>query len=84
MTARKADPGWIAIGVFVAGHNVVHAGRGDEMLSEAVDRYLLRHPVLTNLVVVAVALHLLNRLPSWCDPLAVLMGGLTRVVGPLR
>ena len=72
MTARKADPGWIAIGVFVAGHNVLHAGRGDEMLSEAMDRYLLRHPLLTHTAVVLVALHLLNRLPAWADPLGLM------------
>jgi hypothetical protein len=44
MAGRRADHGWVLIAGFVVGHNVLHAGRGDEMLSEAFDRYLLRHP----------------------------------------
>jgi hypothetical protein len=82
--AHTANPGWITIVVFAVGHNVVHAGRGDEMLSEACDRYLVRHPVLTHLAVGIVALHLLNRLPVWLDPLSVFMGALSRKIGPLR
>jgi hypothetical protein len=84
MTARKANPGWAAIGVFVIGHNVIAAGRGDEMLSEACDRYLKNHPVLTTSVVAAVALHLINALPPFADPLGVAMNTIARMVGPLR
>lgn len=84
MTGRRADRGWLTIVEFVFGHNIVAAGRGDEMLSEAFDRYLVRHPVLMHVVVVLVGLHLLNRLPRCADPLAGLMGGIARAVGPLR
>lgn len=84
MTARKADRGWVGLAAYVVGHNVRAAGRGDEMLSQAADRYLERHPVLTHLVVGAVALHILNRLPDWADPLGVAMNTMARMVGPLR
>jgi hypothetical protein len=84
VTGRRADRGWLTIVEFVLGHNVVAAGRGDEMLSEAFDRYLAKYPVLMHAVVVLVGLHLLNRLPRFADPLAAVMGGLARAVGPLR
>lgn len=84
MAARKADRGWVGLAAYVVGHNVRAAGRGDEMLSQAADRYLERHPVLTHLVVGAVALHILNRLPDWADPLGVAMNTMARMIGPLR
>lgn len=84
MTGRRADRGWLVLGAYVVAHNIRAAGRGDEMLSEAVDRYLLRRPLLTTAAVAVVALHLLNRLPPTADPLGAAMGGLARVVGPLR
>jgi hypothetical protein len=40
--------------MLVVVHNVLAAGRGNEMLSESVDRYLLRRPVVTHLVVAGV------------------------------
>ncbi len=83
MTNRRADRGWLLLGAYVVGHNVRAAGRGDEMLSQAADRYLERHPVLTHLVVGAVALHILNRLPDWADPLGAAMNTLARKIGPL-
>ena len=84
MAARKADRGWVGLAAYVVGHNVRAAGRGDEMLSQAADRYLEHHPLLTHLVVGAVALHILNRLPGWADPLGVAMDTMARIVGPLR
>lgn len=84
MSGRRADRGWLVLGAYVISHNVLAAGRGDEMLSQAVDRYLVRRPVLTYVVVGAVALHLLNRLPAFADPLGAAMGAVARKVGPLR
>lgn len=84
MDRRLADRGWVVIAVYVAAHNIRAAGRGDEMLSEAVDRYLVRRPVLTYVVVAAVALHLLNKLPPFIDPLGAAMGAIARTIGPLR
>jgi len=83
MSGRRADRGWVVLGVYVVGHNFLAAGRGDEMLSQAVDRYLERRPALTYVVVGAVALHLLNRLPPVIDPLGAVMGAIARKVGPL-
>lgn len=83
MTGRRADRGWLMLAAYVVGHNVLAAGRGDEMLSQAVDRYLARRPVTTYLVVGAVSLHLLNRLPPFADPLGAVMGAIARKVGPL-
>lgn len=81
---KRADRGWLGLAVYVAVHNIRAAGRGDEMLSEAVDRYLERQPLLTYFVVSAVALHLLNKLPPFADPLAGAMGAIARTIGPLR
>lgn len=84
MSGRSADRGWIGIAVYVAVHNVRAAGRGDEMLSEACDRYLKSHPVLTTAVVAAVALHLINALPAHLDVLGGAMNTMARMIGPLR
>ena len=81
---RGADRGWVVLAAYVVGHNVCAAGRGDEMLSEACDRYLKSHPVLTTAVVAAVALHLVNALPPFVDPLGVAMNTMARKIGPLR
>ena len=64
---RTADRAWLALGVGVAAYEVT-CPRG-ELLSEGVDRYLTRRPWSTRVVVVGLALHLLNLLPSRLDPL---------------
>lgn len=84
MTGRRADRGWLVLGAYVVAHNIRAAGRGDEMLSEACDRYLKSHPVLTTSVVALVSLHLVNALPPFADPLGVAMNTMARMVGPLR
>ncbi|QNJ57161.1 hypothetical protein L3Y21_gp108 [Gordonia phage Rabbitrun] len=43
-----------------------------ELLSEGVDRALLSHKWLTVGAVLVTAAHLLNVLPTWCDPYAQL------------
>lgn len=85
MTARTAGPGWIAIGVFVAGHNVIAAGRGDEMLSHAFDRWMTTRWLKWVLyaVVGSVALHLVNLMPVKLDWLGAVMNTLARKIGPL-
>ena len=64
---RMADRAWIALGVGVAAYEISRP-RG-ELLSEGVDRYLTRRPWPTRLAVAGLALHLLNVIPSWLDPL---------------
>ena len=75
MTVRKADRGWVLLAAYVAAHNVRAAGRGDEMLSMAVDRYLVAHPLLTRAVVAVIALHLTNCLPERFDILHQIFSG---------
>ena len=41
----------------------------DELLSEAVDRYRRRHPIVTQVVIGYVAAHLLRIVPRQFDPL---------------
>ncbi|OMC55405.1 hypothetical protein A5747_13510 [Mycobacterium sp. IS-836] len=41
----------------------------DQLLSVVVDEWLLTHPILTRVVIAGVALHLLNSLPWWADPI---------------
>lgn len=41
----------------------------DELLSVVVDGWLEKHPLVTRFAVGAVALHLLNLLPAYGDPL---------------
>jgi hypothetical protein len=40
-----------------------------QLLSEAIDRALLRHPVLVRVGIMLVALHLINALPTKYDPI---------------
>lgn len=48
--------GWVAIGVFAAGWDAI----APETLSDAADRALEKHPVLTIATIGAVAMHLAN------------------------
>jgi hypothetical protein len=57
------------LGCGVVGYNLT--ARDAEQLSEAVDRYLSSRPWLTRTVVAVLALHLLNSIPIWADPLAL-------------
>lgn len=81
---KLADRGWLILATYVVAHNVHAAGRGDDMLSQAVDRYLVRRPMITRAVVGIVALHLINALPPFVDPLGAAMSAIARKVGPLR
>lgn len=65
---HAADKAWIVLGCGVVGYNMT--AKETEQLSEAVDRYLLSRPWLTRTVVAVLALHLLNSIPPWADPLA--------------
>jgi hypothetical protein len=57
---------WLILGVAIFVYEV--AAPPDQLLSEAVDRWLDRHPWPTRLVVIATAAHLLNLLPTRVDP----------------
>lgn len=68
MTA--GERAWLALGCGVVSYNL--AAEDGQMFSEVVDEWLLEHPWLTRGVVVLVALHLLNALPSRADPVSLL------------
>ena len=55
----------LAVGVVVYE---IYAAEG-QLMSEIVDEWLVTHPVLTRATIGAVALHLLNLLPWYADPL---------------
>ncbi|SKD60907.1 Uncharacterised protein [Mycobacteroides abscessus subsp. massiliense] len=57
---------WAAIAAAVLYHEI--NCREGELLSEAVDRGLAKHPVPIYVLVLVTAAHLLNWLPSQTDP----------------
>ena len=63
----RGNHAWIALGLLIVGYEIVAAP--GELLSEAVDRHLENHPIITRVVIGTVALHLLNLLPQPIDPL---------------
>lgn len=64
---RHGDAAWLSLAVGVAAYEM--AAPEGELLSEAVDRYRRRHPILTEALICYLALHLLRRLPDRIDPL---------------
>lgn len=67
---RSGDYAWIGIAIGVAAYELSAAlHRDGELLSEACDRYRLRHPVAVNVAVVYLAGHLTRRWPQRFDPL---------------
>jgi hypothetical protein len=68
---RYSTKAWLGLGAYVVVTEVC-APEG-ELLSQAVDRWLEKHPARTvsALTIAGIALHLLNLLPEKYDPLAV-------------
>lgn len=66
MSLRPSDKAWIALFAGVVAWDVL-APPG-EMLSEAVDRYIVEHPIIVTTAVGITAAHLLNLLDRrpWC------------------
>lgn len=63
ITAKRA---WMALGAAVAAYEAI-APTG-ELLSEGVDKALLKYPLTTRLAIGVTALHLANVLPPSIDP----------------
>jgi hypothetical protein len=68
---RYSTKAWLGLGAYVVAIEVC-APEG-ELLSQAVDRWLEKHPARTvsALTITGIALHLLNLFPEKCDPLAL-------------
>lgn len=64
---RHGDYAWVAIAAGVITYEL-YAPPG-QLLSEAVDRYRQRHPIITNTAVCYIAAHLLRAIPQSIDPL---------------
>lgn len=64
---RHGDWAWLSLAAAVLAYELA-APRG-ELLSQAVDRYRRRHPVIVHLAVVYLAGHLTRRWPARLDPL---------------
>lgn len=66
---RPADRAWIVLGIGVMAYELAAAMRRWELLSEAIDRYRRRHPIVTHGSVIYLAAHLLRVWPRRLDPL---------------
>ena len=64
---RTSDRAWIVLAAAIVTYEVV--AQPDELMSEAVDRYLDTRPWLTRLIVAVVSAHLINLIPPRYDPL---------------
>ena len=64
---RQSDLAWIALASGVVSWNLI--AKDGELLSEAVDRYMISHPWRTRAIIALVAIHLSNSVPPSCDPI---------------
>jgi hypothetical protein len=58
--------------VVVAYESAAASRRDWELLSEACDRYRIRYPIATNLLIAYLAAHLARIIPRRIDPLTIL------------
>lgn len=66
---RPADVAWLTLAAAVAVYEL--AAPAEELLSEAVDRYRTRHPVIIHAAIVYLAGHLTRVWPRHLDPLCL-------------
>jgi len=69
----RGEHAWAVLAAAVASYEL--ACDNEELLSVAVDRWLISHPFITRTAIVAVSLHLLNLLPWWTDILSKKLWG---------
>jgi hypothetical protein len=75
---RAGDYAWLTIAAGVVGYEIAASSRNYELLSEAVDRYRILYPFVTNLTIAYLAAHLLRIIPRRVDPLYLLATRWTR------
>lgn len=51
----------------MGGSVIAYELTADDLLSEATDRYVAKHPLFTRLVILAIAGHLSGMMPTSCD-----------------
>jgi hypothetical protein len=52
----------------------------DERLSDAARRYYKSQPVATASMILMTGLHLIGRIPAWCDPFALTFAAYRRLL----
>lgn len=62
-----SDKAWMTLGAGILAYEI-WAPDG-ELLSEAVDRYLITHPIATKVIVITLVLHILNVVQPNYDPI---------------
>lgn len=77
---KPSDRAWITLGVGVVGFDLACA-EGDTM-SEAADRYMLRHPWLVRAVAFGLAAHCCNLVKPAYDPLHLMFVGMRKLRRP--
>ena len=63
---RAGDRAWVILGCGVVAYELVAAD--EELLSEAADRWMLRHPWLVRTVTFLLAAHIANAIQPRFDP----------------
>ena len=71
---RAGDWAWLGVAAVVVAYEIAASTRRHdwELLSEAVDRYRIRYPIATNLLIAYLAAHLARIIPRRIDPLTIL------------
>lgn len=69
----RGEHAWAVLAAGIAGYELICDD--EELLSVAVDRWLISHPLITRTAIAAVSLHLLNLLPWWIDILSKKLWG---------
>lgn len=67
MKRATGEKAWVALTLGIILYEMFAPPQ--QLLSEAIDRLLLRHPVLVRVGIMLVALHLINALPTKLDPI---------------
>lgn len=74
---KRSDACWLAIFTIAIGHNLDALRHGDEQLCDAVARYRLHAPILTDVAVIVTAGHIAKRWPKRLDPWANLFAAMS-------
>ena len=83
MGGFRGEHAWAVLVAGIIGYEI--SCNENELLSVAVDRWLVSRPLMTRAVIAAVSLHLLNCLPWFADPLGKrLWGNLLHVLRARR
>lgn len=74
---RPSEKAWLAIAIGVIAYDAT--AKEGETLSEGVDQWLIKHPTLTRLAILAVAHHLTNDLHPRADPIGLAFIAVRRI-----